>query len=86
MQSQKAYVSKLASNGQVVIPKELRETLRLKGGDTVIFLAQEDKGGSVKITLQKRTVPYRSAVGALRHLANKDYRQILRALDNEEPQ
>jgi len=81
----KAYASKLASNGQIVIPKELRDTLHLKGGDTVVFLAEEEDSGACQITLRKRTVSYRPAVGALHHLAGRDYRKILAALDGEEP-
>ncbi len=81
----KTYVSTLATNGQVVIPKELREAMGLKGGDTVVFLAEEEKTGFLKISVRRPAPSFASMVGALKHLAGRPYQEILHQLDSEEP-
>jgi len=51
-------VSKLSANGQVTIPKEIRETLGLQAGDT---LAYEIHNGTVTL---KRVAPFDTAFHA----------------------
>jgi antitoxin PrlF len=36
-------LAKLTSKGQITIPKEIRDKLKLKTGDKVIFIYEEDK-------------------------------------------
>lgn len=81
----KTFISTLATNGQVVIPKELREAMGLKGGDTVVFLAEEEKAGFLKVSVRRPAPLFASMVGALKHLAGRPYREILYQLDGEEP-
>ena len=38
-----AGVSSMSEKGQVTIPKEIRESLRLKAGDKVVFISKEDQ-------------------------------------------
>ena len=45
--------SKIGARGQVTIPKEIRETLQVRPGDTVCYLVEQDgvrikKMGSIK--------------------------------------
>ncbi len=43
-------VSKVSEKGQIVIPKEIRDRLSIKPGDTVIFRVE---GGKVSIEVAK---------------------------------
>jgi len=36
--------AKVGERGQIVIPKEARELFRIKPGDTLLILGEEDKG------------------------------------------
>ena len=83
MAAAKLYVSRVATNGQVVIPKELREAMGLRGGDRVLFLVKQGSGPA-EVRLRKPAVSFSSKVGALRHLARKRYEPILKRLDREE--
>jgi AbrB family looped-hinge helix DNA binding protein len=55
-------VSPVSEKGQVTIPKEIREALRLKRGDLVVFFLQADeqvilrkaRSGRLSETLQKQ--------------------------------
>ncbi len=80
----KQYPSKIAANGQVVIPKELRETLGLKGGDTVLFYAEEQQAGIFKVVLRKPTLSFKAMVGAFKELEGRPWREILKQIDDEE--
>lgn len=85
MGKSKTFVSTLATNGQVVIPKELREAMGLKRGDTVVFLAEEEKTGFLKVSVRRPAPSFASMVGVLKHLSGMPYREILHQLNGEEP-
>lgn len=82
--SSKSYPAKIAANGQVVIPKDLRDALLLKGGDTIFFELDTGKSGLLRINIKKASVHFESLIGSLKHLAHKPYDEILRRLDEEE--
>jgi antitoxin PrlF len=41
-------MAKVSSKGQVVLPKEIRERLKIKPGDTVAFVATDEGGALVR--------------------------------------
>ena len=83
MSKKKSYRSRIAANGQVVIPKELRDALHLKGGDAILFDAEEVEG-IVRVAIRKPWVSFSSLIGTLKHLSGKTYDVILKNLDEEE--
>jgi len=68
------YKSKISSKGQIVIPKKIREKLKLKEGDEVIIFVVED-GILIK---KKRKASLRELRGSL---ADKiDFEEALKTL------
>ncbi len=68
------YKSKISSKGQIVIPKKVREKLKLKEGDEVIILVVEDG-----ILIKKKRKANLSELRGI--LANKiDYERALKTL------
>ena len=80
----KSYLSKVAANGQVVIPKQLRDSLGLKGGDTILFSAEEKPPGILRVVLRKTSLSFRSMVGGFKALKGRPTHEILKDLDDEE--
>lgn len=78
------FSSKLAENGQLVVPKELRELLALKGGDLIVFLAEEGESGLLKISIQKPRKSFAKMVGLFADLKGRSIREIAKELDDEE--
>ena len=60
--------AKLTSKGQLTLPKELRERLRLEKGDRIDFTV--DEGGRL-IGTPARRGGVETAAGALRHLSRE---------------
>jgi antitoxin PrlF len=59
--------AKLTSKGQVTIPKEIREKLRLKTGDRVLFTV--DDSGAVHLRAQNRSLVDR--IGFMKQLVKR---------------
>lgn len=59
--------STLTSKGQITIPKKIREMLKLKTSDRVIFVPLEDG----KVLMTTETAPAESLFGMLKHRAPK---------------
>ena len=76
MAAPKKFTSKIAANGQVVVPKELRDLLSLKGGDSIVFIAEETGTGMIRIEL--------NMLGLFSDLKGRSTAKILRELDDEE--
>jgi AbrB family looped-hinge helix DNA binding protein len=57
----------LTSKGQVTIPKEIREKLRLKTGDRVLFWV-DDEGG---VRLRAQNVSLLDRIGFMKHLVTR---------------
>ena len=51
--AKKLYRSKMAANGQLVLPKELRDALGLAGGDVLIIQSEDQGNGLIEITIQR---------------------------------
>ena len=85
MSVKKSYKSKLAVNGQVVIPKELREALGLHPGDFITIQSEEVDGQVIQIVIQRPRVSFSSLVGLL-PVADREatYNRDLQKLDDEE--
>ena len=85
MSVKKSYKSKLAVNGQVVIPKELRDALGLHPGDVITIQSEEVDGQVIKIVIQRPRVTFSSLVGLL-PVADREatYNKDLQKLDDEE--
>lgn len=60
-------IAKLTSKGQVTIPKEIRERLRLKTGDRLNFWV--DERGDVRIVAQNKSLLAR--IGFMKHLVKR---------------
>ena len=84
MSAVKKFTSKMAANGQVVVPKELRELLSLTGGEMLVFLAEQSDSGMLKITLRKPAPSFKKLVGVMADLKGRPVNAILRAIDDEE--
>jgi len=80
----KSYSTKVAANGQIVIPKELRDALGLKGGDIILFCTEEQPAGFLKIVLRRPSISFKSIVGTFKELSGRPLGQILRQIDDEE--
>jgi AbrB family looped-hinge helix DNA binding protein len=66
-------VTKITAKYQVTLPREVRQTLRAKVGDLLVFVPQED--GSFRV----QTVPPRLTQAlrlAGKHLSPADFRQV----------
>jgi AbrB family looped-hinge helix DNA binding protein len=83
MSAIKKFNSKVAANGQVVLPKELRDSLCIKGGDTIVFYAEENEG-SITISIRRPSTLFGPIVGVLSQLKGRPSKEILNELDSEE--
>ena len=84
MATPRKFTSKIAANGQVVVPKELRDLLSLKGGDSIVFIAEETGTGMIRIELKKPTQSFKNMVGLFSDLKGRPTEKILRELDDAE--
>lgn len=84
MGATKKFTSKIAANGQVVVPIELRVLLSLQGGDSIVFVAEQDDAGLFKIMIRKPTPSFKGLVGAFAELSGSSHKDILKAIDREE--
>jgi AbrB family looped-hinge helix DNA binding protein len=84
MSAVRAYKSKIAANGQVVLPKELRDALGLKSGDTIMFCAEKKESGLLTVVLRKPSLLFSAMVGTCKKLQGRPLEEILRELDKEE--
>jgi len=84
MTAVRKFTSKMAPNGQVVVPKELRDLLSLTGGETFDFLAEEGDLGMLKITLRRPAPSFKKLVGVMPELKGRPVHKILREIDDEE--
>jgi len=84
----KLYRSKIAANGQLVLPKELRESLGLSGGEILIIQAEDKGNGNIEVTLQRPRTAYRAIIGLLSQSGSKtlheDWSADLKRVDDEE--
>jgi AbrB family looped-hinge helix DNA binding protein len=65
--------AKLTCEGQVTIPHEIREAMRAKEGDALVFEADEH-GVHVRV---RRPVSFRNYAGALREGQGKSIEEIV---------
>ena len=65
--------ARLTHEGQVTIPQEIREAMRAKEGDTLVFEADEH-GVHVRV---RRPVSFRKYAGALREGQGKSIEEIV---------
>ena len=65
MRTTMSYASKIATNGQVVVPKELRDLLCLQAGEFVVFTVNNDKSTGLSVTISKRATQFTELVGVL---------------------
>lgn len=65
----------ITTKGQVTIPKGIREELKLKPGDKVIF---EKEGDRVILKPAKTLLDFRGYVKAQRHIPMKEAREIVK--------
>lgn len=88
MGNKKLYRSKIAANGQLVLPKELRESLGLSGGEILIIQAEDKGNGNIEVTLQRPRTAYRAIIGLLSQDGSKtfheDWAADLKRIDDEE--
>jgi AbrB family looped-hinge helix DNA binding protein len=84
----KLYRSKIAANGQLVLPKELRESLGLSGGEILVIQAEDKGNGNIEVTLQRPRTAYRTIIGLLSQGGSKtlheDWAADLKRADEEE--
>lgn len=65
----------ITTKGQVTIPKGIREELKLKPGDKVIF---EKEGDRVILKPAKTLLDFRGYVKAQRHIPMEEAREIVK--------
>ena len=88
--AKKLYRSKMAANGQLVLPKELRDALDLAGGDVLIIQAEDQGNGLIEITIQRPRTNFRALIGqwsrkkGSKSVTVDDWSDDLKALDDEE--
>ncbi len=85
----KLYQSKLAANGQLVLPKELRDALGLAGGDVVTIQAESQDNGVIEVSILVPRTGFRGLIGqwSSKTMANKDasdWNEDLKRLDDED--
>ena len=88
MGTKKLYRSKIAANGQLVLPKELRDSLGLSGGEILIIQAEDKGNGNIEVTLQRPRTAFRAIIGLLSQGGSKtlheDWAGDLKRVDDEE--
>jgi AbrB family looped-hinge helix DNA binding protein len=55
----------MAANGQLVLPKELREYLGLSGGEILTIQAEDKGNGIIEVTIQRPRTAFRVIIGLL---------------------
>jgi len=63
-----ALKSKVARNGQIVIPKDIRDMLGLKWNDSVTFEVEQDVNNITFVRLKKTKIAISSLIGKFQHL------------------
>jgi AbrB family looped-hinge helix DNA binding protein len=90
MGAKKLYRSKMAANGQLVLPKELRDALGLAGGDVLIIQAEDQGDGLIEVTIQRPRTSFRGLIGqwagkkGAKSVGVDDWSDDLKRLDDEE--
>ncbi len=87
MGAKKLYYSKIAANGQMVLPKELREALDLSGGEVLNIIAEDRGGGVIIVTIQRPRKKFTELIGLLslpEGGKSTDWEADLKRLDDEE--
>ena len=84
MPNPKKFTSKIAANGQVVVPKELRDLLNVKGGDSIVFLAEESATGMIRIEIRKPARSFKNMLGLIADLKGRPAADVLKELDDED--
>lgn len=64
----KSYISKCAKNGQVVVPKPIRDLWRLTGSAELEFILEQESDGNLKITINPKQASIPDLLGSLSHL------------------
>lgn len=86
MSTLKAYKGKVATNGQVLIPKEIRESLGLKAGDAVLFCMEQQPSGALQLVVRRPFVSFKSMLGVCHDLTGRPVSTILKEIDQEDMQ
>ena len=72
--------AQLTSKGQVTVPAEIRKLLRLKQGDRIVFIAEEDHVTLRRVhqgdAFAKYAGRYRSGRGKTRDEINSELREL----------
>lgn len=65
MRKNTIYKSKIATNGQVVIPKELRDVMGMKPNDLIKFILSTSEDGPAEVRITIDSQEFSSLVGLL---------------------
>lgn len=66
MKKNTIYKAKVATNGQVVIPKELRDILGVKANDQIKFILSTSENGPAEVRVTVDSQEFSSLVGLLK--------------------
>jgi len=66
--SNSIFKSKVARNGQIVIPKDVRDMLGLTWNDSVTFEIEQDANNISIVLLKKTKIPISSLIGKFQEL------------------
>ncbi len=69
-----AVKAKITSKGQITIPKEVREALGAKAGDSLVF---EVENGGAKVSVERKPVSFADYEGAWREGEGKSWQEII---------
>ncbi|MGH3089442.1 MAG: AbrB/MazE/SpoVT family DNA-binding domain-containing protein [Rubrobacteraceae bacterium] len=69
-----AVKAKITSKGQITIPKEVREALGVKEGDSLVF---EVEDGGARVSVERKPVSFADYAGAWREGKGKSMEEIV---------
>lgn len=81
--NKKSYYLKIATNGQIVVPKEIRDYLKIIPGEQLKLSVSDN---NQIIVSKKQLSDFNELRGCLKHLGGFDYRSALKKLNQEEMQ